>query len=186
MAAKLKVFATAIGFHDAYVAVTSRKAALAAWGAKGDLFASGAARQVTDPELTKAPLADPGTVITVARGTLDEHLASLPKVLAKSKAVGKAKDGGKPKAAGKAGKADTPRPKRPSRAALDDAQARLDRDRQELADEIARIEAERQTLADRIVQLGKDAKARTAHLERTVKTARRAYDAAMTRWRAAD
>ncbi len=33
MARKLKVFRTPAGFHDAYVAAPSRKAALAAWGA---------------------------------------------------------------------------------------------------------------------------------------------------------
>ena len=36
--AKLKVFRTAIGFHDAYVASPSRAAALRAWGADTDLF----------------------------------------------------------------------------------------------------------------------------------------------------
>ena len=31
---RLKVFRTSIGFHDAYVAAPSRKAALEAWGAR--------------------------------------------------------------------------------------------------------------------------------------------------------
>ena len=46
--AKLKVFRTPTGFHDAYVAAPSRKAALAAWGAEADLFARGTAEEVTD------------------------------------------------------------------------------------------------------------------------------------------
>ena len=41
---RLKVFRTAIGFHDAYVAAPSRKAALEAWGTDKDLFARGVAR----------------------------------------------------------------------------------------------------------------------------------------------
>jgi hypothetical protein len=41
MARKLKVFCTAIGFHDAYVAAPSMKAALEAWGADVSLFAAG-------------------------------------------------------------------------------------------------------------------------------------------------
>ena len=48
---KLKVFRTPIGFHDAYVAAPSQKAALEAWGAEGNLFAQGIAEQVIDPEL---------------------------------------------------------------------------------------------------------------------------------------
>ncbi len=60
MPRKLKVFRAAIGFDDAYVAAPSRKAALAAWGSDADLFARGMADEVTDPELTAAPLARAG------------------------------------------------------------------------------------------------------------------------------
>ncbi len=60
---KLKVFRTPIGFHDAYVAAPSQKAALEAWGADGNLFAQGIAEQVTDPELMEEPLASPGKVL---------------------------------------------------------------------------------------------------------------------------
>jgi len=73
----LKVFRTAIGFHDAYVAAPTMKAALAAWGAERNLFASGRAERVTDPKLTKAALADPGKVIKVLRGTAAEQYAAL-------------------------------------------------------------------------------------------------------------
>ena len=38
---KLKVYCTPVGFHDAYVAAPSQKAALQAWGAKTNLFAQG-------------------------------------------------------------------------------------------------------------------------------------------------
>lgn len=76
---KLKVFRTPIGFHDAYVAAPSQKAALEAWGSDSDLFARVSAEQVTDPALTKAPLEAPGEVVTVPRGTKKEHLAALRK-----------------------------------------------------------------------------------------------------------
>jgi predicted nucleic acid-binding Zn-ribbon protein len=45
---KLKVFRTPIGFHDAYVAAPSQKAALEAWGADSNIFAQGIAEQVTE------------------------------------------------------------------------------------------------------------------------------------------
>lgn len=73
---KLKVFRTTIGFHDAYVATPSRAAALRAWGAGTDLFAMGAAETVNDPELTAAPLAEPGRVIRLSRGSATDHLAA--------------------------------------------------------------------------------------------------------------
>ena len=56
-AAKLKVFRTPIGFHDAYVAAPSQKAAMEAWGSGTDLFARGEAELVTDPALTAEPVA---------------------------------------------------------------------------------------------------------------------------------
>ena len=77
MAKALKVFRTPIGFHDAYVAAPSMKAALAAWGASTNLFAAGAAEVVTDPKLTKEPLARPGEVIRKPRGTDAEHVRAL-------------------------------------------------------------------------------------------------------------
>ena len=77
MARKLKVFRTPIGFHDAYVAAASRKAALAAWGADADLFARGTAEEVTDARLMAEPLKRPGEVIRVSRGDLAAQLNAL-------------------------------------------------------------------------------------------------------------
>lgn len=71
---KLKVFRTPAGFHDAYVAALSQKAALKAWGSDADLFARGIADKVTDPKLMKEPLAKPGVVIKVSRGSAGDHL----------------------------------------------------------------------------------------------------------------
>jgi hypothetical protein len=47
MARALKVFRTPIGFHDDYVAASSRKAALEAWGGDADLFACGMVRPLS-------------------------------------------------------------------------------------------------------------------------------------------
>jgi hypothetical protein len=76
---KLKVFRTPIGFHDAYVAAPSQKAALEAWGADSNIFAQGIAEQVTDPKLMQEALANPGKVIKKVRGSADEHFAELGK-----------------------------------------------------------------------------------------------------------
>ena len=76
MARKLKVFRTPAGFHDAYVAAPSRKAALADWGADADLFARGVAEEVTDPALLEEPLARPGEVVRRSRGSAAEQLAA--------------------------------------------------------------------------------------------------------------
>lgn len=65
MAPRLKVFKTTIGFNETAVAVSSRKAALEAWGVSQDLFASGAAEEVTDEKAPeRAALDHPGVVLT--------------------------------------------------------------------------------------------------------------------------
>lgn len=74
---KLKVFRTAIGFHDAYVAAPSQKAALKSWGSESDLFAQKSAELVTDPALMAEPLANPGKVVKRLRGTAAEQIAAL-------------------------------------------------------------------------------------------------------------
>src|SRR5215218_8199225 len=67
---KLKVFRTPIGFHDAFVAAPSRKAALEAWGSATDLFSAEIAEEVKalDGKGAKGALARPGEVIRVERG----------------------------------------------------------------------------------------------------------------------
>ena len=75
---KLKVYRTPIGFHDAYVAAPSQKAALKAWGSEANLFARGLAEEVNDETLSREPLENPGQVILRSRGTAAEQLAALP------------------------------------------------------------------------------------------------------------
>jgi hypothetical protein len=120
-AQKLKVYRTPIGFHDAYVAAPSQKAALEAWGSDADLFARKVAERVTDRKLMAEPLARPGEVIRKLRGDAEAQLSALPRDTGKRTAK--------------------PEP-RPSRAALDKAEEALD------ALE-ARHRAERDALAKR-------------------------------------
>jgi hypothetical protein len=165
-AQKLKVYRTPIGFHDAYVAAPSQKAALEAWGSDADLFARKVAEQVTDPKLMAQPLAHPGEVIRKLRGTAEEQLASLPSA-AKQRASKHA-----PKS----------RP-RPSRAAVDEAEkalAELDTRQQEeraqLASREAALARERSDLEARQRKaLDKAAKARDR--------AEAAYEKALAKWR---
>lgn len=74
---KLKVYRTPIGFHDAYVAAPSQKAALATWGSDSDLFAQKIAEEVTDPKLMKEPLSKPGEVVRRLRGTSQGQVEAL-------------------------------------------------------------------------------------------------------------
>lgn len=168
----LKVFRTAIGFHDAYVAAPTMKAALEAWGADRNLFASGRAEIVTDAKLTKAPLADPGKVIKVLRGTEAEQFAALEKAAP-------------PRAPAKRAASEPP-PKpapRPSRAALDRADKAL-------AAAEARHDKALAVLSKREAQLREQRRAlerkrdrEIAALEAARDRAKDAYDTALTDWR---
>lgn len=167
MPRKLKVFRTAIGFHDAYVAAPSRKAALEAWGADADLFARGVAEEVTDAKLKREPLEHPGEVIRVSRGELSEHLRALPK--RKKAAAGKAeKERAEPREAAR------PKPP-PRRDKVDAAEKALAAARREHEAEAARLERKLDALRSR------QAKER-AGLERKRDAAREAYRKALDRW----
>jgi hypothetical protein len=167
MARRLKVFRTPAGFHDAYVAAPSRKAALAAWGATADLFARGLAEEVTEPALMEAPLAAPGTVVRRSRGTAAEQLA-----------VPAAK-----RAPRRAAEALAKRAPKPDRAAVDAAEAALKE-----AERAHRTE--RRALAERQAALDREAKAtqrrqetERAGLERARDAAAGDYDRALKMWR---
>ena len=177
--AKLKVFRTPIGFHDAYVAAPSQKKALEAWGADSNLFARGAAEHVTDPKLMKAPLAEPGAVIKVPRGSAEQHLASLAKSKPRARAAKTAPD-----------TSPTPPPRRkkprprPSRAALDTAEQKLEAQQQALNARIGELEDQRACLKDEITRTRAAAEKERARLETAIDAARTKYDAALDRWRA--
>ena len=69
---KLKLFKTVMGFHDAYVAAPSQKAALEAWGASTDLFSAGLAERIDNPAVCEAAFEKPGAIVTAKRGTTKE------------------------------------------------------------------------------------------------------------------
>lgn len=178
---KLKVFRTSTGFHDAYVAAPSRKAALEAWGAEKDLFASGLADLVTDPALAAEALKFPGRVIRRSRGSLAEQLAALPQTK-----PARPPDKVAPPSPRKA-KAPSPRkakPKpRPSRARLDEVEAAV---RQFEAE----AEAEMSALRDREAELQRQKQAlakrqavKADKLDQQLTKAREQYERALSKWR---
>jgi hypothetical protein len=169
---KLKVYRTPIGFHDAYVAATSQKAALEAWGSDANLFARGVAEQVDDPELTAGPLASPGNVIKKLRGTLDEQLAALPS------------ESAAPKKATALRPSVRKRATRPSRAKLDEAEAALSAvQRRQVEEEQTLARKEAELLAERRKTTERHQRELDRMSER-VKVARAKYEAAMSAWRA--
>ena len=168
---KLKVFRTPIGFHDAYVAAPSQKAAMEAWGSDKDLFSRGEAETVTDPALTAEPLASPGVVIKRLRGTAEEHLAALPE----DAPAGKAALGKKP----------APRKKqapRPSRAALDAAERALAEAGERQAEELRALAEREAELARERRALAKTQEEEMERLGRERDKAAAAFDEAIRRW----
>jgi len=175
MARALKVFCTPIGFHDAYVAAPSQKAALKAWGSDADLFARGMASVVSDPKLMKEPLANPGKVIKRARGSAAQHLAALPKT---SKSSVKQ---GSPGA-----RLDTQAVKlkpRPSRRDLDAAEMAVDHAERKYdkADEAIRVREE--ALRRERHELHSKRDEEITKLQRALERVRSEYERALDAWR---
>ncbi|MCC2978079.1 hypothetical protein LK533_15555 [Sphingomonas sp. PL-96] len=168
---KLKVFRTPIGFHDAYVAAPSQKAALEAWGSDHDLFARGIAERVEDPELTREPLEQPGTVIRRLRGTTAEQIAALPKDKPR-----------RAEAPAKARPARTPKPK-PDRGALREAEDALADAEARHADEQAELARREEDLARERRALEKRQASEQARLARRRDAERDRYDQAIRDWR---
>lgn len=168
-ARKLKVFRTAIGFHDAFVAAPSRKAALAAWGSTADLFARGVAEEVDDPALTAAPLATPGEVVRLPRGTTDEYFAALPPSPVKGSARRSRKEPTSP----------APRRPPPSRDKLDAAEAALAAAEERFRGEAAALHDRERALADERRALDRRRSAEVAALETRRDEARTTYRAAV-------
>lgn len=179
MPRKLKVFRTTTGFHDAYVAAPSQKAALEAWGADANLFARGVAEQVTDPKLMTAPLERPGEVIKLSRGDLAAQLKALgPR---KAKAPKKSPPEKEEKEQARPRKVAKPKPP-PKRDRVDAAESALEEARRGHAAATAELEAERDSIEAKIETLrGKQAR-EIARLERKRDEAREAYREALERW----
>ena len=173
----LKVYRTPIGFHDAYVAARSQKAALQAWGSDADLFARGVAEVVTEPELTAEPLAHPGEVIKKLRGSAAEQLAALPPDKPKSRPNAKAE----PKAAAQ----PKPKPPRPDRAPVEAAEHALAAAEARQRDEERALAAEEAALAERRRAMRSAHAAESEQLEAARDAAERAYADALRAWQAA-
>ena len=176
MPRKLKVFRTSTGFHDAYVAAPSRKAALEAWGSDADLFARGVAEEVTDAKLTAEPRKRPGEVIKLSRGDLSAQL----KALGPRKKSAKAKTEA-PEEAAKPRKAARPRPP-PRRDKVDAAEAGLKQARQRHAAELKALEAKRDAIERQVETLRARHGKQAGKLERARDQGREDYRAALEKW----
>jgi hypothetical protein len=176
VAAKLKVFRTAVGFRDAYVAAPSKAAALRAWGTDKDLFARGAAELVTDETLSDEPLSKPGEVVYRTRGGLEEQIAALGK-LPDRKSKPEVADA--PAAAPKAKAKPKPRPSRAKLEAAERALAELENEREEA--DAAMHERERALAAEREAMEARFAK-QAERLKEAERKAREAYQAALRDW----
>jgi hypothetical protein len=170
---KLKVYRTPIGFHDAYVAAPSMKAALRAWGTEKNLFSRGGAELVTDPKLTKEPLASPGEVIKRPRGSAAEH----------RKAAGSGKEAvGEGKAAAER-KPVRPKP-RPDRKPLEKAEQALSAARQRHERTRAEVDRRLDALQAKRRALVKTQESEIADLEKERETRESAYRRALETWEA--
>lgn len=184
---KLKVFRTPIGFHDAYVAAPSQKAALEAWGSDRDLFARGIAERVEEPELVKAPLAQPGVVLRRLRGSVEEQFAALPADPPSRNRTASKTSGHKTKnassAPGRAKPKPRPRPKpKPDRAALKAAERALARVEASHRSAEADLERRQTALARERAALEKKQASEQARLARRVEAERAKYERAMAAW----
>ena len=180
----LKVYRTPIGFHDAYVAAPSQKAALAAWGADANLFARGVAEVVTDPALTAEPLARPGEVVKRLRGSAAEQLAAAPPVRRKQAAEAEPEPS-KPRRAVKS--VTTPKPAPPPRPSHDEveaAEASLAQADARHRDAERALAQEEAALAERRRALRVDGQAERDRLEQARDDAERRYATALRKWQA--
>jgi hypothetical protein len=175
-APKLKVFRTPIGFHDAYVAAPSQKAALEAWGTDHDLFARGVAERVEDPELIQEPLEHPGTVIRRLRGTTAEQIAALPKDKPRAR-----RSPAEAEAPARAAKAP-PKPK-PDRAPVREAEDALAEAETRHSDALAELARREAALARERRAMERQQAAEQARLARELDDARDRYDRAIRDWR---
>ncbi len=172
MPAKLKVFRTAVGFRDAYVAAPSKAAALRAWGTDKDLFARGAAELVADPALIEVPLSRPGEVIYVTRGSMEEQIAALGPMPKQRKATAA------PQKALPARKS----PPRPSRSKLDAAERALSALEKEHEDADRLMRKREQALRAERDAMEKKFAGEAKRLKEAEAKAREAYQNALQEW----
>ncbi|HET7816630.1 MAG TPA: hypothetical protein VFK58_03530 [Sphingomicrobium sp.] len=172
---RLKVFRTPIGFHDAYVAAPSRKAALAAWGADSNLFAQGIAEEVTEPGLMAGPLATPGEVVRRMREAAGEEGAAVAK-------RGKGKKDGSRIGSGMTKKSGKARPPRPSGAEVEEAKAALEEAEARQRSELRAIDREAEAIERRRRDLIRRHERERDGLAEALERARATYERAMRAW----
>ena len=177
---KFKVFRTPIGFHDAYVAAPSRKAALEAWGADSNIFAQGIAEEVTDPALMEEPLARPGEVIRRARGSAEEHVAAADSQRPAKKEGGSRIKENRPSLRPSPAKRE--RRKKPSREELDAAEEALEKAERKQRKALGRIDEQIQKLERERRDLQRKHERERDELADEVERARSAYRRAMRDW----
>lgn len=170
----LKVFRTAIGFEDAYVAATSRKAALEAWGTDKDLFGRGVAEQVTDPELTAKALERPGEVIRLPRASVAQHLAA-------AKVAGRVSEKRTSSRKAELAKRKARVPK-PDRSKVDAAQLALEQHEKRAAADLAEIDDEIAALRQRMMDIRERDAAVAEELRATFEREQERYRAALDQW----
>ena len=173
---KLKVFVTPIGFHDAYVAAPSQKAALEAWGADSNIFAQGIAEQVTDSKLMEQPLSRPGEVIRRLRGSAAEHIAAV------GKAEKKKESGPRIKSGGTKGEKAKPRAPKPKRDELDAAEESLEKAEKKQRKALRKIDEQIQQLERERRDLQRKQERERDKLADEVERARSAYQRALRDW----
>lgn len=172
---RLKVFRTPIGFHDAFVAAPSQKAALEAWGVDANIFAQGLAEEVTDPKLIEEPLANPGKVFKKVRGSADDHFAELDRAPSRKKKA--AEDAKivelKPRTKAK--------PK-PSRDDLDAAEQALEKAEKKQRKELRKLDEKKEALERDRRDLQRRHEADRDKLTERCHSARIAFERAMRAW----
>lgn len=178
MARALKVYRTAVGFHDAYVAAPSMKAALAAWGTDKDLFARQAAELVEDPTLTAEPLAHPGEVIRKLRGSAAEHVKALGKMPCPRAA--------KPASAQEAEASPLkppPRPPKPSDEEVGLARDALENAKTRARNRLDELAVREQALVDERHRVERELSEMQRRREAELREAEQSYAAALAAWR---
>lgn len=170
---KLKLFRTPIGFHDAFVAAPSRKAALEAWGADSNLFAQGIAEEVEDPAMLEEASARPGEVIRRLRGTAEEQVAAL----AAEPRRGTRRPTPAPPLKGRGKK-----PPKPDRDALDAAEAALAKADKRQRQALRRIEEQAERIERERRDLLRKHEAERDALAQGLSRARAAYERAVRSW----
>ena len=173
---KLKVYRTPIGFHDAFVAAPSQKAALEAWGADTNLFGRGIAEQVTDAKLTRVPLENPGQVVKVLRGTAAEQLAAL-----EAQEPRKRRKAQEPEIVSKRPKKRVPKP---SRARVTKAQEAVERLEERQEAEISKVEDQMEVLELKLRDLKRRHESERDRARQRLDDERSEYEEAIRRYEA--